>query len=185
MPADPPASTVPSSEDTAPVLLTRAGLAQLQDDIDQLHDGRRPALVQQIQRATLFMDSATGAGIAAAARYDLDVLDKQLARLDDLLKRVRIVEPSPGSTSVQVGSQVTVRYQNQSEETFTLTEPLEADPGRGRVSKESPVGQALLGKSDGASLSVGSGDDALSLSVVAVENDKEATQTTLDAPTPQ
>lgn len=170
------ATTEPVISRTAdPVKITAEGFKRLQAELNLLTTGRRPALQQQIQRAALFMDPAAGAGIAAAARFDLDALDRQIAGLEDTLRRAHVVEPDPARKTVQFGSQVTVRYEDGTEETLTVVGPLEADPGRGLISNQSPVGQALLGKSDGASLSVGSGDEALILNVVTIDTPPSAT----------
>jgi transcription elongation factor GreA len=151
-----------------PTTLTREGYDRLQQGVTLLRDQRRPALVQQLQRATLFMDPAAGAGIAASVRYDLDALDKQIAGLEDTIRRAHVVDPDPDKKTVQLGSQVTVRYEDGTEETLTVVGPLEADPGRGLISNASPVGRALLGKDAGANVTLGDGADALAIAVVAI-----------------
>ena len=69
---------------------------------------------------------------------------------------------------MQLGSTVTIRYEDGTEETLTLVSPFEASVTPGYVSSESPAGQALLGKAVGADVTVGTGDDAVSLAVVAI-----------------
>lgn len=61
-----------------------------------------------------------------------------------------------------------MRYEDGTEETLTLVGSLEADPSRGHVSSTSPAGQALLGRAAGTDVTVGTGDDVLSFTVVAV-----------------
>jgi transcription elongation factor GreA len=157
----------------ATIELTRQGFDQLQQDLSILRDVQRPDLEKQLQRATLFMDLETGEGVANVARYDLAVLDKQISHLEAVIERAQVAEPKPGDTTVQLGSQVTVRYEGGTEETLTVVGPLEADPQRGYVSGESPAGKALLGKSAGAGVNVGTADDSLSLVLVTVTLDGE------------
>jgi transcription elongation factor GreA len=164
----PQAATGSDTVPALPATLTREGYDRLQQDVALLRDERRPALVQQIQRATLFMDPTAGAGIAAAARFDLDALDRHVTALEDVLKNAQVTDVPTGATAVQLGSQVTVRYQDGTEELLTLVNPWEADPGHGFISSESPAGRALLGKRAGANVTLGTGADALSLAVVAI-----------------
>ena len=165
---------------TKPVLLTRAGAERLRQELRTLREERRPSLARQLQRAKLFMEPGTGENAAAVAGYDLGVLDQQIAQLEDLLRRAEVVEPSPDDTVAQLGSTVTVRYEDGAEEAVRLVPPIEAGLTPGAVSSESPAGQALLGKAAGADVTVGTGDDASSLSVVAIGKPDEPADSTTD-----
>jgi transcription elongation factor GreA len=164
----PQAATGSGTVPAPPATLTREGYDRLRQDVTLLRDERRPALVQQLQRATLFMDATAGAGVAAAARFDLDALDRQITTLEDVLKNAKVTDVPPEATAAQLGSQVTVRYEDGTEERLTLVNPWETDPGHGFISSESPAGRALLGKRAGADVTIGAGEDALMLSVVKI-----------------
>lgn len=150
-----------------PVLVTRAGLQRLQQQVQSLREVTRPEMVARIKRASLFMDPSQGAANAATGHADLDALDRLIAEREETLARAEVVPDAPSST-VQLGSTVTIRYQDGRQDTLALVSPFEASLTPGSVSSESPAGRALLGKSVGADVTVGSGDDTVSLGVVAI-----------------
>lgn len=153
--------------------MTRDGFERLEAELARLATVQRPAVLKQIQRVTSFTSPAQGDDAANAGRFDLDMLDRQIAHLEAVLGRAQVIQARPDANSVQAGSQVTVRYEDGTEETLTLVGPLEADPERGLVSIESPAGKALLAKPAGATVNVVSADDSLSLVVVSVNPDGE------------
>jgi transcription elongation factor GreA len=150
-----------------PVLLTRAGLQLLQQQVQALRDVKRPELVAYVRRASLLTDPDQSAADTAALRADLEALDRLIAEREAALARAEVVA-EPSTSTVQLGSRVTIRYDDGMEDTLTLVSPFEAALTPGYVSSESPAGQALLGKAAGADVTVGTGDDAVSLAVVAI-----------------
>ena len=73
------------------------------------------------------------------------------------------------SPEVRVGSSVTVSGLDRKARTYQLVGPAEADPGEGRISHESPVGRALLGKKRGDSVVVAAPAGHLELTIVSIE----------------
>src|SRR5688572_12782561 len=160
-----PMTDTPSPE--PPALLTRAGLERLQEEIQMLRDVQRPAMLTRLKRVTLFMDPSRTADLAVAAQSDLDAIDRLIVENEAIVARAKII-PDPPTSSVQLGSTVVLRDGDGARGTFTLVETVEADFEPGSLSIASPVGQALLGKEVGADVTVGSGEDRVSLSVVAI-----------------
>jgi transcription elongation factor GreA len=152
----------------AAIELTQEGFNHLQHELSALKTADRPALVRRVRRSTLFADPTAGQSLADAARFDLGVLDDRIAEIEAILRRAQIVEPSPGSQSVELGSQVTVRFEDGTEETLTLVGPHEADVQRGYVSVASPAGRALLGKPPGATVVIDSDGEGLTLTVTKI-----------------
>lgn len=80
-----------------------------------------------------------------ALHEDLELLEIRLAELENVLKNSKIIKPPPKNKQkmIQLGATVLVSVNGQNNE-FTLVGHLEANPSLGRISDESPVGQALL-----------------------------------------
>jgi transcription elongation factor GreA len=131
---------------TKKVLLTKEGLEELQQELDTLKKAKRPASVARVARARDFGDLAENAEYAAA-REELAFIDGRIQELEEILKNVELmrIKHTPGRDGiVELGSTVLVETNGGVDE-FTIVGSLEADPNRGKISNESPVGKALLG----------------------------------------
>jgi len=76
-------------------------------------------------------------------------LEGRIQELELLLREAVVVDPSPASDQIQIGSTVVVVEDGRDPETFMVVGAKEAKPSEGRISNESPIGQALLGKRRG------------------------------------
>ncbi|MFN8637441.1 MAG: GreA/GreB family elongation factor [Chloroflexota bacterium] len=151
-----------------PVQLTRSGIAHLQQTVRGLREMTRPQILARVRQGQLFMDPVRGAETTAAARQDLAAVDRQIAEFDALLASAQIVGDGPAPNTVQIGFPVTVRDADGNSQTLTIVSSPEADPARGLIDSESPVGTALLGKAPATTTTVGDGKDALALTVVSI-----------------
>ena len=129
-----------------PIVMTHDGFERLEAELTRLTTAQRPALLKQVQRAALFTDPKNGADAANAAHFTLDLMDKQIAYLEDVLGRAQVIQSRPGAATVQPGSAVTVRYEDGAEETLTLVGPLEVDPERAGDVGEAHVGRGGRGR---------------------------------------
>ncbi|MCC6173838.1 MAG: GreA/GreB family elongation factor [Chloroflexi bacterium] len=164
-------TTTPSGgEGTAParVPLTRAGAERLREQATRLKTLERPALLSRAQRASLFLSPSTGQAVAQVARNDLVVINRRIAELEELLAGADVIDPDPEPSVVEVGTRVSVRSSDGTGDTFTIVGPTEADLSQGRIASDSPAGRALLGKRPGMTVTVGSGDDALTMEIVSI-----------------
>ena len=159
-----------SASNRAP--MTRSGFERMQADLDMLRTVQRSNVLARLRRATLCFDPPLGEGVANSVRYELRLLDEQIARLEGILTGVDVVDPPTDLSRVQVGAQVTVRAEDGTEETLTVVGPAEADPGRGLVSSGSPIGQTLLGKRVGEKAQAGGGEAAVRLTVLRINTAK-------------
>ncbi len=112
---------------------------------------RRPQVVINLSNAREQGDLSENAGYHAA-KDELSQIDGRVRELDVLLRLGKIVEANQLST-VTFGSKVTVTDGN-TQNVFTIVNALEADPNLGKMSDESPIGSALLGKKVGDSVDV-------------------------------
>ena len=133
------------------VYLTREGLKNLQEEYDQLVNVRRKEVAEKLQKARDLGDITENAAYDTA-RDEQAFVEGRVAELDDLLKRVEMVGEEKAS-AVQVGSKVKVHLDGNEQE-FQIVGAPEANPIDGKISHESPLGQALLGKKVGEEVEI-------------------------------
>lgn len=132
--------------------LTPEGLAKLQKEHAELKNVKRPKAVERLATARGLGDLSENAEYAAA-RDDLIFLDDRLAELEHILKNATKINQPKQNGIIQLGSKVVIEIDGEINE-FTLVGTLEANPARHQISDESPIGQALMGKSVGETVDV-------------------------------
>lgn len=133
------------------VYLTPEGKAELQEELKRLV-ARREELLKRIQDEREFGAFAEGSE-PDSDKQDLAFLEGRVLTIENQLREAKIVA-SHDVTQVSLGSKVTVKGQDGEEETFTIVGSPEARPMEGKISNESPVGRAVIGKKVGAQVSV-------------------------------
>ena len=125
--------------------MTKAGLEQAQAKHDVLVSKREVVLIE-LQRAREMGDLSEN-GAYKAARFELSDVDRELRRLNHLLK-YGVVALRSNSSTAEMGSTLRIKG-NGKEMEIMLVSTYESDPVKQRLSVESPIGQALLGKKKG------------------------------------
>ena len=136
-----------------PVPLTKQGLAKLQQELDHLINVRRAEVAQRIHDAKE-MVGAQNTPEYEDARNEQAWVEGRILTLEAIIQNAVVIEEARDHQHVNLGSTVTVQNHKGELESFTIVGSAEADPKEHRVSNESPVGQALLGKSVGAEVHV-------------------------------
>ena len=138
-----------------PTPLTQEGYTRLQQELEHLRTVRRPEVLTRIQQAKDLADFQHNAEYDDA-KNEQAFVEGRIITLDRLLKDASIIdeEEAHQANCIQLGSTVTVLNHKGQEERYTIVGSAEADPNRGRISNESPVGMALLGKREGAEVEV-------------------------------
>jgi len=130
---------------SGPTLLTQAGLQKLQAELDYLcTEGRRSA-ARRIRDAKSQGDVRESGEYEDAKEYQA-FIEGRIRELERLLADVQIIAADESDESIHLGSRVRVRDGEGYEEVWTIVGSAEAEPRRGLISNESPVGQALLGR---------------------------------------
>jgi len=125
--------------------LTVDGAAQLRAELEDLKNVKRPALSLKLKEAISMGDLSENADYADAKEQQA-FLEGRIHQLEGLLRKAVIVaDQDKKSTTVRVGSVVTVQEEGAGPETFAIVGAAEADPKHGKISNESPIGAALLG----------------------------------------
>ncbi|MFA5674889.1 MAG: transcription elongation factor GreA [Christensenellales bacterium] len=132
------------------VILTKEGLREKQENLDFLKTVRRAQISEQIREARAFGDLSENAEYDEAKNEQARV-ETEIARLEKLLRNAVIVDDTDIDTSaVGIGTSVKILDTEYNEEAeYLIVGSVEADADRNRISNESPVGVALIGKKVG------------------------------------
>ena len=137
-----------------PEQITAEGLVALRAEIQQLETEGRAAMALRIKAARELGDLKENAEYHIA-KEDQAHLETKIARLNERLRNARVVKALVQSDVVVFGSTVTVADEESGREaTWTLVGPTEADIGAGKLSAESPVAKALMGRKPGDAVEV-------------------------------
>ena len=137
------------------VMLTEEGLKQLQEEVDFLSTVKRDEVAERIREARDFGDISENSEYDDA-KNEQAMLEHRISLLQEKLRRARVIKDSEIETDkVSVGTTVTLRDQERGEiRIYTVVGSAEADPAKAKLSNESPVGQAILGKRVGDTVTV-------------------------------
>lgn len=154
--------------DTKKIYLTKDGLDELKQEYQDLVKVRRPEVVERVSDARNQGDLSENAEYTAA-REELSFIDGRIDELEELLKQVSLIEAkSVGSSKVDLGSEVTLTI-NGKEEIYKVVGEWEADPTEKKISNESPLGKALLGKQIGEIVEVEAPAGKIAYTVISVK----------------
>ena len=151
------------------VILTPEGLKQLQDEVNLLSTTKREEVAERIRQAREFGDISENSEYDDA-KNEQAMLEHRISQLQEKLRRARVIKDSEIDTEkVSFGSTVTLRDVNGGEiRIYTLVGSAEADPSRAKLSNESPVGQAIIGKKVGETVTVPVPAGSLSYEILAI-----------------
>jgi transcription elongation factor GreB len=148
--------------------MTKEGYKAIQDEIDRLWSVERPDVVDQVSRAAELGDRSENAEYIYGKRR-LREIDSRMRYLRLKIEDVTVVDLADQVTSndIKFGAVVTV-LDDEEEKTWRLVDQDESDPKRGRISVQSPIGKALLGKKVGDSIEVDLPKGRVSYEVVSI-----------------
>lgn len=125
--------------------ITEKGKGDLEVELADLKS-RRGEIAEKIATARDFGDLRENAEYDAA-RKEQGLVETRIAEIEEILQNAEIIQSSDGS-AVVLGSTVELQSADKTV-TYTVVGPVEADPLAGKISNESPIGQALMGKKVG------------------------------------
>jgi transcription elongation factor GreA len=137
------------------VLLTPEGLDKLKAEIEYLSTDKRREVAERIKEAREFGDISENSEYDDA-KNEQAMLEARIASLEDKLRSATVIDASElDSNVVRVGSLVSVKDEGSGKSLkYTIVGSTEADPSQNRLSNESPVGKALLGRKKNDSVKV-------------------------------
>lgn len=151
------------------VILTTEGLRRLEGELETLKSVRRREVAERIKQAIEFGDITENSEFEDA-KNEQAFVEGQILTLEKMLRHARIIDAADVETGVvSIGSAVLVKdLIDGTEYRYTIVGSAEADPGAMKISNESPVGKALLGKAKGAVVDVEIPDGRISLMILDI-----------------
>ena len=149
------------------ILLTKKGYEELENELNDLRVNKRAENVQAIKEARSHGDLSENSEYDAA-RDEQAKIEARIQELEYKLEHATIID-SKDKTVVNVGCEVTVKYvEDDEEETYTIVGSLEADPFENKISNESPIGTAIIGKKVGDIIDVEGPNDSYKIEIVKI-----------------
>jgi transcription elongation factor GreA len=141
-----------------PAYLSKEGLAKLREELEEMVNVRRAEVAARIHEAKEHGDISENAEYEDA-KNEQAFVEGRIQALSALIKNAVVIDENHSTTHVQIGSTVEIQSED-GKESFTIVGSAEARPAEGRISNESPVGRALLGRKKGDTIvvSVPAGD---------------------------
>ena len=149
-----------------PVYVTPQGMTKLQEELDDLRNRRRAEVGRKLHAARDL--EVTGDALVDDAVEEQAKIEGRILEIETVLKNAKVVRHDRPTRQAAIGSTVTVQHEDGAEETYTIVGHLEADPRAGRISNESPIGKAILGKRSGEAAQVAAPAGATKIKVLKV-----------------
>lgn len=143
--------------------ITEAGRKELEAELEELKS-RRGDIADKIAEARDYGDLSENAEYDSA-REEQGLVETRIAEIEDILMNAEEIKTRK-SNKVQLGS--TVELKNGTKAIYTLVGPVEADPLNGKISNESPLGIALMGKVVGDDVTISTPKGDTTYTVVAI-----------------
>ncbi|MCF7819998.1 MAG: transcription elongation factor GreA [Candidatus Pacebacteria bacterium] len=149
-------------------LITQEGYDKLKKELDHLIDIKRREIADRIEKAKELGDLSENAEYNEAK--DAQALnDSRIVEVSNILKNVTVVDGSGSSKEVSMGSVVTAKTGNK-QKVFTIVSFNEADPLEGKISNESPLGIAFLGKKKGEEVIVNTPKGEVKYKIIKIQS---------------
>ena len=152
-----------------PAYLTREGQARLEAELEELTTSGRKDIAERINAAKELGDISES-GEYEDAKNQQAHLEGRIREIKSILSRAQLIdEEQNGHGEVRVGSKVTVRIDGEDDdETWVIVGSAEARPRDGKISNESPIGSALLGKRPRQKVTVETPSGQMKLTIVKI-----------------
>jgi transcription elongation factor GreA len=145
--------------------LTQEGVDELKNELVTL-TGNRSIIAEAIKTAREFGDLSENAEYQSA-RQDQEKNEARISEVEAILQSVEVIKKPTGAAKVQLGSNVKLKGESKTKE-FQIVGTVEADPLSGKISDESPIGQALLGKKVGDMVEIKTPVDTTTYEVISI-----------------
>lgn len=153
-------------KDTKEIYLTSEGFLKLEEELDELKKVKRPEIINAIKEARALGDLSENAEYSSA-RDNQAKIEARIKEIEYTLEHATIIE-NTNDGKVRVGSCITIKYDEDDEEEYTIVGTNEADPFENKISNESPIAMAVLGKKSGDKVSVESPNGSFDIEIIKV-----------------
>ncbi len=149
--------------------LTREGYTKLQEELEYLRTKKREEIANRLHEAMEGGELIENAEYEAA-KNEQAFVEGRIKELEILLATARVIDGTPqASDTIQVGSTVTIQEEGMEPEVYTIVGAAEANPVKGKISNESPLGRALLNHKADEKVQVDAPAGSFSVHILKVE----------------
>ena len=149
-------------------LITKEGLKKLKEELEDMKTRQRDELSKRLRFAIQQGDLSENADYHKA-KEDQAFLEGRIREYEETVAGAKIIDGSNNNGVIDVGSHITIQEGSYPEERYHMVGAREANPMEGRISNESPIGKALLGRKAGDTVTVETPGGAMELKILSVE----------------
>jgi transcription elongation factor GreA len=151
------------------VLLTEEGLAKVKEELEYLKTQKRHQVAQRLKEAISQGDLSENSEYDAA-KEEQAFVESRIITLENMVRNAKIIDQNGDKNFVSVGAKVTIQEMPDGEvETYTIVGSAESDPMSQKISNESPIGSALIGKREGEIVNVPAPDGTIQFKILKIE----------------
>ena len=153
--------------DTKEIYVTSEGLEEMKKELEELIQVKRPEVIKALKEARALGDLSEKAEYDAA-RQEQAQTEARIKELESMIENAVIIE-NVNTNEVSIGTRVTIEYVGDDDtEEYSIVGVKEADPFNNKISNESPIARAILGKKVGDIVSVDSPNGKYDVKVIAI-----------------
>ena len=149
------------------VYLTEQGLQEIKDELDYLKLEKRPEVIKALKEARALGDLSENAEYDAA-RNEQAIVESRIKELEVMVEKAEIIS-AVNTNVVSIGTKVKIEYVDDNEqEEYSIVGSKEADPFDNKISNESPIAKAIIGKKVGNVVSVESPNGKYDVKIIEI-----------------
>ena len=150
------------------VFLTAKGFTEIEEELDELKRVKRPEVINAIKEARALGDLSENAEYHSA-REEQAIIEGRIQELEYMIDHAVIINEE-ASDKVRIGSTIVIKYVGEEDtEEYKIVGSTEADPFEDKISNESPIAKALLGKKKGDIVTVESPNGKYDIELINVK----------------
>lgn len=146
--------------------LTVEGVNELKAELESLVN-ERGTIAENIKNAREYGDLSENAEYQSA-RQEQDRNEARITEIEHILKNLKIIKAPKGDSKVQLGSFVELKSESGQKKELQVVGTVEADPLEGKISDESPIGKALLGRKVGEEVEITTPSETVTYHIVEI-----------------
>lgn len=149
--------------------MTAEGKKQLEEELENLKKVKRPEVINRIKIARGFGDLSENSEYSSA-KDEQSVVESRISQVTEMIQYANVVDTDDvAHDEVSVGKKVTVQEDDDEPEVYTIVGSAESDPDNGKISNNSPIAKALIGKRVGDDVTVETPAGSYTLTIKAVD----------------
>ncbi len=150
------------------IFLTGEGYLELENELQYLKTTKRAEVTQTLKEARALGDLSENSEYEQA-REDQASLEQRILEIEYTLEHATVIDEEKSNGKVGIGCQVELKYEDDDDtESYRIVGSQEADPFNNKISNESPIAAAIMGKKVGDTVEVSSPDGVYSVKIVAI-----------------